>query len=416
MARIWQCGFELNSTTSNEEWTSSAGSPTISLSTKRSGAASCRVWSFVTGTPQRASYQWRSAISNGPFYFRAYLNIGTAPSAENIIIVLNDSVNVTTPIVYITVDNGRLLRLYDEDGVVGSASSALSLSTWYRIEIAFDRTPSAGSHVVRAYLDGTEFAGSATRNLSAGIYSFNWGGNCGSEANTAGNWYFDDLAINDSTGSYQNGLCGDGKIIHLRPSAAGDSNEWLNTAAGAGDANNYTLVDEDNPDDATTMVQSVTANAIDMYNVADSGIGSSDVVNCVMVGGKFRNNTADATTSFRFRIEKTSSGTVTESASIVPNSTTWNPNAIAIPRNFPIILYQDPDGSAWTQSTLDSMQIGVKLIAAGTNRVQVTSVVASVDYTPSTTAVKTLNGLAVASIKTFNGLAIASKKTINGLT
>jgi len=416
MARLFQSGFEWNTITANEEFSLTGGTPVIQGTTKCSGSLAMQITSLTSATARYLGFQHHASVDNGPLYYRFYLYITTAPTANNVIFMVNNAGNITTPLAGIKLTSTSTLVLYDEDSAtIGSASSALTSNTWYRVEFMINTTGSAGSHILEAKLDGSTFATSSTRSISTGTAAAFWGGNLATEAQTQANWYFDDIAINDNTGSYQTGYPGAGKVLSLYPNAAGDANSWLNTAAGAGSTTNYTLVDEDNPNDATDMVQSVTLNAIDMYNILNSGIGASDTVNCVMVGGKFRNNTADATTAFRFRVEKTSGGTVLESSSIIPNSITWNPNAITVPRLYPIIMYVDPDGSAWTQSTLDTAQIGVKLTAAGTNRVQVTTVTMTVDYTPSTTGIKTANGLAYASVKTVNGLAIASVKTVNGL-
>lgn len=381
--RQFQTGFEWNTITANEEFTGTNDSPTIQGTVVRSGLRAYQVTALTSGTARYIRFQFASANIDVAF-LRAYVRFDTLPSAENRIIILNDNNGVSTPVVYLSVDQSGALRLYDEDGQIGSASSNLSTSTWYRVEIKLDRSGSSGSHIVEGKIDGTTFATASNRAISVGVQHLLMGGNLNTEAQTQANWYFDDVALNDNTGSYQNSYPGDGKIIELRPNGQGDFNEWADTSNAAGSPSNYTLVDEDNPNDATDFVQKDTANKIDMYALQNSGIGASDTVNVVMVGGKFRNNVADPTAAFRFRIEKTSGGTVAESADIVPNSTTWNPNSSTIPRLYPIVLYNDPDGSPWTQSTLDSAQAGVKTTVAGTNRIQVTTVVVSVDYTPST--------------------------------
>ena len=374
MAYIHAESFENNNVTSGKYFTTVAGTPVIGTTNVRTGSKALQISSLVSATAKHTLFQWQTSNTSGPFYFQFALYVVTAPSAENRIFMMNDAANLTTPMIYMTLDNSRVLRMYDEDSVINS-SSALTANTWYVIRVQFDRTASAGSHIVKANLNETEFASRTNGSISAGVQSYSVGGNLASEAQTTGEWWIDDVIL-------ANMPFPSSKVLDVRPSAAGDSNQWLNTSAGAGASTNYTLVDEDNSNDATDMVQSVTANDVDFYNVTDSGLSANDNIDCVMVGGRFRNNTADATTSFRFRVEKTGSGTVLESSSIIPNSTTWVTNATAVPRKFPIITQFDPDGALWTQSTLDSMQIGVKLIAAGTNRVQVSQVFARIIYRP----------------------------------
>lgn len=385
MARRWQSGFEQNSATSNIEWTNVAGSPTVQGTVVRSGAAAAQITSLSSGVAKiiRATVDAASVL--GPFWFRFYLRVDTAPSAENTIWQFTTSGGTVRS--KITLDSSGALHLYNATTQVGSASSALTIGAFYRVEVKFDASQAAGSDVLEARLNGTVFATSSTETLGGGNF-MRIGGNLELEAQTQGDWYFDDVAVNDGDGSFQNGYPGEGRIIHLLANAAGDSNQWLNTAAGAGDANNYTLVDEVTPDDATTMIQSGTLDDIDMYNFGASGLVASDVINVVAVGMRFRNNVADATTAFRVRLEKTTAGTIIESASIIPNSTTWRTNAIdANVRSYPLVTYQDPDNVNWTPTTLDSLQAGVKLTAANVNRVQVSAVWVSIDYATASTFV-----------------------------
>jgi hypothetical protein len=265
---------------------------------------------------------------------------------------------------------------------VGSASSAINDSNWHMVELKTDTTAAVGSRVLEARLDGSVFATSSAQSQSTTL-AFSLGGNLGAEAQTTGEWWFDDVALNDTTGSFQTSYPGSGKILQLYPNATGDSNTFSTQTGGtAGAANNFTRVNEVPPDDATSFNGDNTLNDVDLFNVTDSGIGSSDTVNVVMVGARFANNVADATTAIKFEIEKTTSGTKSQSAAIIPNTIGWNTNSTTSPRNYPLITYQDPDSSNWTKSTLDSAQIGYIISAGSTNRVDVTNVWMSVDYTP----------------------------------
>jgi hypothetical protein len=379
MARLWTSGFELQTLTDGVEWTSIASTPTISTAVKRSGAASMRVSSLASGTRKGHRYQFAAANGNGPYFFRFYFRADTLPSAANTVMELLST--APAMVVRLFLNSDGTLQLGDEDGTIGSPSAAVATGNFeHRIEIEFNRTGSSGSHVLKARLNGVEFAAATNRALSTGVAIFRLGGNLSAEAQTTGDWYFDDIAINDSTGGDQNSYPGPGRVIHLNPNASGDANAWLDTAGSAGTANNYTLVDETIPDTAD-FVQSVTLNAEDLYNFSASGIQATDRVNLVAVGGRFANDTADATTAFKFEIEKAAGGTKSQSSAIVPNSTTYQTNASAAPRNYPLTLYTDPDGAPWAQATLDSLQAGVLLTAAGANKARIAAVWVLVDYT-----------------------------------
>jgi len=387
----------MNTVTTGIEFTATSGSPTISSTTVRSGTYAGRISSLASATQMRFRLQYVSSAGNGPYFARLYLRVHTAPSAANRIITMRDTGNGADRC-WITLDNSSTLALFNGGGSqIGSSSSALTADTWYMVELRIDRSPAGGSQIIEARLNGTVFATSSAQTISTNAGdTLNFGGNLNGEAQTTGDWFFDDIAVNDSTGSFQKTYPGSGKIIALRPNAAGDANSFVTQTGGtAGSSNNYTRVNEVTPDDATTFNGSSTLNQEDLFNVTDSGLTVSDMVNCVFILMRFRNNTADATTAIKAEIEKTASGTIQQSSALIPNSTLWKTTSTG--STFPIgsllVAYQDPDGANWTKSTLDTMQIGYKLTAVGTNRIDVTNIAAMVDYTSNTSAFFSIIGM-----------------------
>jgi hypothetical protein len=390
VARVFTSGFEVASNTSGHEWTNSAiSTATRTTSAARSGSASGRVNGLASATPAGWAVQFAETLNNGPYYLRIYLRVDTAPTADNCVMAATAGANVTST----SVNDGQIrltstgtLRLFANNSAVGSASAALTLGTWYRVELEIDNTPASGSKVIRAYLDGVQFAGtSSSSNVGGTMNGVAVGGNLCAETQTVGDWYFDDVAVNDSAGLVQTGLPGDGKVIVIRPDAAGDANQWADTANSAGTTSNFQLVDETNPNDGTDLVQSGTLDDLDLYNFGASGIGASDTVNVVHVHLRRRNNVADATAAVNVVVVKTSGGTQATGTAVVPNSVTWrtgsSTTSTVIAPNY--TGYLDPDGAAWSQATLDTMQAGPKLTTAGTNRVQVSTAWATIDYTPA---------------------------------
>lgn len=387
MARLWSSGFELNSIGNGVEWQQSGGSPVISSTVFRSGSYSTQITGMTSGASMGYRYGFISAPANGPYYTRTYFRVDTYPSAENRIITLRDT-NVGADRVWITIDSVGDLRLYDEDGQI-SGTTSLSTGTWYRIENEVDRTGAGGAHVIKARVDGTEFAAATNRNLSTGVDTYRVGGNLNTEAQTTGDWYFDDIAVNDSVGGSENTYPGQGELIHLRPDSAGDNEDW---ASGTGST--FAEVDEVTPDNATTHIASSTSGHISDFNCAatPAALSSDDVINCVQVGWRFRTNSTVGTNPIVvLRVKKESGGTVTESANTTFSSTTWVTNSIASPRNHLITLYNDPDGNPWTKSTLDSLQVGVRLTNASTGLAQVSTLWVLVDHKPAVSVAATAN-------------------------
>lgn len=376
MARLWSCGFELNSML-GEGFADAVGSSTALVSTtKRSGTYACQC--NPAGGFSQVNYQHRAAATQEDLYIRAYIRVATFPAATTNIL---GGVNSSTVRGSIKLTNGGVLQL-DNGGVqVGSNSAALSLNTWYMIEIRINSTTLA-STVLDARLDGVSFA-SGTVNIVSAPDRITWGGAVTTP--TTSDIYFDDFAINDSSGTAQNSWPGAGGIVHLRPDAAGDNAQW---ATGVGGTANFNRVNEVTPDDATTYNKRIaTGTLIDDHNLASSasaGIGASDTITLAAVGLRMGATTTTATNAAGIlRIKGQASGTVSESASFGFNVNGWTTNAIAVPKNYVLTAYTNPQTStAWTTSTLDTMQIGYKNATSATVDIRASTVWALVEYVP----------------------------------
>lgn len=384
MARLTSFGFELNSATDAIEM-EDVNSAAVDAAIIRSGAVSFRI-NGLTSTIRKGFLQrLYSSATTVHVFIRTYFRYTTLPTAANAImgLAVGNSFGGDTVLAWITISNTGVLQLNDEDGSIGSASAALNAGTWYMIEYEVDTSPSAGSHVVKARLDGAEFAAATNRNISrADLLYYRFGGNFRGEAQTTADWYFDDIAINDSSGSFQNSWPGEGKIIHLLPNADGDTVNFTDNVAGA----QYTAVDEVTPDDATTMVYSQTSGNISEANLDSSRprIGVTDTINVVQVGWRFSANAVAGTQPIQcLRIKAAASGTVEESANITHSTTTWHTNAVAAPKNYPLTLYDLPGASTtvWAQSDLETAQIGVRQTNTSNPLGQVTVLWLLVDYT-----------------------------------
>jgi len=393
MARLWSCGFELNSTSAGMELTNTSNL-SIQSTTVRSGGFAGRIVSLASGVARGFTQQFIAAAGNGPFFPRAYYRFAAFPSAENRFIGLNDTNSLSTTDVWMTIDSGGVVRLYDEDGVIGSPSSALSTGVWYRFEFRYDRTPVAGSQVVRGYIDGTEFAGSATRNLSVAAGFLVCGGNLGLEAQTTGDWFIDDVAFNNNVGSFQNDLPGEGEIIHLWPNEAGDNATWARGGTDSG--SNFGQVDENPPTDATDYVEENTTNAdpllcSDTYNLqpTPAAMASDDVINVVAVNFRCAvDNATGADPDAALGIEASSGGTMEESAALDLNNTAWRTNNNGSFLNPPLTLYDLPGAPTtdWTKADLDTAQCRTRLALTDTHFARVTAMWLLVDHKPAAAA------------------------------
>lgn len=373
-------GFEKGVGTINDQFDINAsGTGTYSSAYGRYGGIGWKP-NLSSGSANYNGTNFAASNNNGPFFFRVYIRRVTSPSADNTILQIQNTSNVF--MVRVKMTSTGTLVLSDEDGTIGSASGVLEANRWYRLEVKVDASGAGSTDIVEACLDGVAFATASNRNLSTGIAKWIVGTNIAAEAQTTGEWHFDDMACNDATGSQQTGYPGTGTIINLAPNGDGDSHQFLKSGGGAGDANNYQDVDELNPDGNTTYLKSNTTGHIDFYTVTDAPFSSNAKVVAVGVNMRFAGDGASANGTIRCKLKKTSGGTIVNGATQSPTSTTYSTNAVSVPRVQQIIRTVDPDSAEWTKSTVDSMQIGVECVSSNTNGVRVTQISADVEYIP----------------------------------
>lgn len=392
MALFHAIGFETNSLSNGVEVDSltvtNGGGLSIVTTPVQTGGRSLKCNAAAPSTGDGFHFQNSSSHSQ---YIKLSLQISAYPTgSDNSFIVLADSTNGIA-IAYMSINtNGALSLVYSDSGggftQIGSQSAVLSLNTWYIVELHVDDTAGIGSTLIEGRLNKAVFA-TATESVFA---SGNGGvpngfTNIGDQLianNQTGTWFIDDIVCTDSSGASMTGYPGDARVARVTPNAAGDVNTYATQTGGtAGSANNFTRIDEITPDNATTFNGSSTLNQEDLFKNNDPAL-SGNTINAVMVMGVYRNSTADATGAAKLEIEKAAAGTILQGSAIVPNSTTWKTTTPTLS----IIAYTDPDGAAWTETTLATMEIGYKLTTApGTagRRVDFSTVWAYVVYTPS---------------------------------
>src|SRR3990167_2376929 len=364
--RLWMSDEELQSVASRMEWDTTTGSPTINTTTKRSGVASLRC--NPTATTAFVQHQYLAANPTVNTFVRFYLYITTATDALDTIFRLRDS-GAGFNAVAVKMNSNRTLELWDDDpdfgGQLGSDSSALNTGQWYRIEVSV-----VGS-TATAYIDGSQFAtGININNSDSNIAYF------GCITATTADLYFDDIAINDSSGSIQTSLPGAGSIVHMYPDSAGDNDGATSTP------NSYLNIDEKpTPDDDTTVAWMDAANDILDVNLESSssaGIDSFDTI--TLVAANIREKAASAASAnWARRIKSQASGTVFGEAVQTHNDQTWTTNGDAAPR-LPLVSYTDPQGGgAWTTGLLDTAQVGASTTDA-TPDIGITSMWLTVEY------------------------------------
>jgi hypothetical protein len=389
MARLLNCGFELNKLADSmevREMVDGGGNyyHYLSSTTIYSGTYAGRLLTAVAGTyPQ---YKQVICTDDSADFLVARMRFNFHAFGNTITDFLTFCDNSYSGRIKMQVNTNGSVVLVDEDGTVGtSAAGTIVVDTWYRAELKLDKTGAGGAHICQLKLDGNILLGSTTRNISRNI-SFVYCG-FGPGAFTAGEVFMDDYSINDDAGTFQNDYLGDGKLIYLFPDSAGDNADWTRSTG----ANNWANVDDPpasgGPNDATDYNYSNTVNQIDDFNIGTtipSSPSVSDTINMVAVNVRYTCDNSGAPASFVVRCKASASGTVEESSAITPNTTAWRLNSNDANFLFaPLTLYDLPGASTtvWTATELETAQIGYRISTGNTNNVRISTIWMVVDYT-----------------------------------
>jgi hypothetical protein len=159
--------------------------------------------------------------------------------------------------------------------------------------------------------------------------------------------HYDDFILQVGSGS---DFLGDTKIITSFPSSNGSSSSW--TGSDGNSTDNYLLVDETNPDDDTTYVQSDTVGQKDLYGFPSLG---STATSIVALGVDINCRKTDATSRTICAVVK-SGATEQDGANVAVTDTYFYQIQNILPTN-------PNTGTAWTQATVEAAEIGQKVIA-----------------------------------------------------
>jgi hypothetical protein len=368
MARLWSDGFEhgdsvFGAYTGNRgDYHVVLGSPTASTTTKRSGAYALRINGLVSGARLGLEQRFLGSVVDS-CYSRFYLYVSTFPSAKNTIFTIaGNTLSLRSGIML--ENNGALTAI----GNIGttehtSAAGVITSGAWHRVE--FYQNVTTNQLIVR--VDGVDVLDFSDYDVTLGTQFAMIGGNLQQEAQTTGEWFFDDVALNDTTGTTQNSWCGEGSIVHVHPNAAGDFSEGTLTGA----ATRWEAVGDVAPDTTTYVLMVANGSSwgvadrlmVGCESAASRGIGASDAITFVAVGAMVNNLSASGS-QFVVAVESQASGTRADGAARTFLSSTdrYVVNGYQDSnRNYTLYSYTDPQsGGAWTPALIDSMQIGIR--------------------------------------------------------
>jgi hypothetical protein len=318
-------------------------------------------WVVISGI-NNAGEMTTTAANVVTSFTRFYLRIATAPTSNNecIFQVQNSSSSVKLEA---RLSSNREIKLYDSGLSLLGTSSALSLDTWYRIEIKCGTGASASYEL--------KINGSSSLSGTADLLTDNanlWAFGKYSNRNTQSfDVYFDDIAI------YGHDYPGSGDVRVMVPNADGTTANWTPT----GDSNRWDCLNDISSDGDSTYISSTSANEIydaNLESCASAGI-SGDVNAIKVIAISKYTGTDPGASPIEVRVKSGASVVQTD----VGFSENGGPTSY---RAYSLICYEDPAGGNWSTSDLDSLQVGVSNEnTVGTTRV--TSLYSMVAYVPS---------------------------------
>lgn len=239
--------------------------------------------------------------TTGTYYFRVYFRTDDAtPDVDQTILTFeNSGGGIAQRFQLLTTGVLRMNNFAIPSSSDGSTT--LSNNTWYRLEVEVLLSDTVGTITVN--LDGnTEIAMTGLDTLNTNLYRFRIGAFSGGEDRT-NNTYYDDIAINNETGSFQTSWPGPGKISIVVP-ASDDTVTWTEVGACSG-VGRYDCVNElpATALDLTDYTETTTVQT-DRLNLAtlSSEIPSSADITVLNLVGHFGGASTTGTNTIRLSI------------------------------------------------------------------------------------------------------------------
>jgi hypothetical protein len=349
MTRLVTCGFELNDMNeSGVNIGSNTGSIASASPAPRSPGTYYLKWTLSSQTGYR---QWTLPAAKTELWIRWGIQeanlINSGAGGEYGILYCLDSLN-NSQFTVTCATNDHLLRVRSGGAagtVLGTGATPMPENVWHTVEVHWKTTTTASSAdgVIEVWLDGTRQI-----NLQAVDSTFTSTLNLlylqfGLTPNNYSNYYLDDIAINDTLGTINNGQIGDGRVVLLKPNAAGTNAVQLRGGTDTGA--NFSQCNE-LPMSMAQYVYSATAGDRDTYNIADLPAGNWSV-NSVDVIALAQNSDALAGS---LGLTVKSGVTTNEGAA----------QALSTGASYYHQLYEtDPNTSAaWTNAAVNALEVG----------------------------------------------------------
>ena len=321
-----------------EKWTARAGAVQVSAATGRRGSASLR---FSAGGIVTTTLDAQATWTLG-FAWRCEHHPGSASR----LCALQDS---GTTQLDVRMQPGGTMTVTRGGTILGTSAQALHEGAYYYLELRAVIDQTAGAYTFRVdgvtWLEAAGVDTQVTGNASANMVLVGHFGD-----GLFGNVDIDDLYLCDGQGSGTfTTFLGDCRVDALLPNADGTHTAWSPSAGTA----HYATVDEPAPNDDTDYVSETTAGGRDSYQLEPLPTMPNPEVLAVQALLSVRKEDVDEILIKPLLV----SGAVTSVASAA--------HALTASYLYARDLWTaDPNGGgAWTEASVNSLQVGVERLA-----------------------------------------------------
>ncbi len=282
--RLFTCGFEENAVLTTTMFSTTVGTVSIGSTAPHSGTYRLDTVNTAGNEYAQRTFTAHSTVGS-KLHFRFYFRADDAtPTAETQ--VFADGSSTPALGLQILLETSGVLRLKNVVATTTVDSSVtLSDNTWYRIEAEHELgETTAGSMTMKLYDDTVPFgtlldtitltAQDTIPDAVASISLIRIG-----KTASASVFSYDDIAMNDSTGSVQTSYAGQGKIYLISPNS--DVSIKWETDAGGTDNATFAQIDEipgtlndadfNQVSSAVDAADALGANGIDRLGLTDLG-------------------------------------------------------------------------------------------------------------------------------------------------
>ncbi|HXE91296.1 MAG TPA: hypothetical protein VNK82_10075 [Terriglobales bacterium] len=266
--RLFTSGFETNDFTTTEWTGTSTTAPTFQTTTVHSGT-------YAIQAAPSSSVRWvrrqrSAAVTSGTFFMRVYFRCSTFPNTVTELMSTRRTGAGAISMSVRFVNTSNVIRLRNNvTATEQTGSQALSTNTWYRLEARHLLADTGGEMEVRIYEDGntTPLETLSITNedtLATDVQDWVFG----LVDTTTATCFFDDVAVNDANGTFQNSWTGPGKLFLIEPTSD-DTVAWTKTGANCSATTNTDCVDDmpGTPDDLSGYNTIGTSGTADRFNI-----------------------------------------------------------------------------------------------------------------------------------------------------